>query len=275
MNGYKGNFQHRPGLRLKIDGYITVARLQEAMARAVELMGEDFEGFYGANIYLQPYTSEGEVIALTDADDKPMVLSFGTPDGELKKPILTSAAKERIQARRDKNERIKAERQIAKLESIRERQRELDQARAAVLTERKARRAHVESMIEEVEEATNSLLKYNPEEIVAQINRVIKEVWDQAKPVYRAGAKMGEPITTPQFDYLSGQLIIHQGENGTVFRRVKNPLFNHDKKPDHPSSKLHLTHFGWPEAVNKILQIYQNHGYLTGKTLGDYLEKES
>jgi hypothetical protein len=80
-------------MRIIIDGPITPERLIEALERAAlkfeGVLGDRFEGFYGANLYVQAYSTDGRQVEIPGPRGAELVLKLALPEGSIKKPALS------------------------------------------------------------------------------------------------------------------------------------------------------------------------------------------
>jgi hypothetical protein len=83
-------------MRIKIVGPITPARLTEALESAAleftSRLGDDFEGFFGANLYLQAFSAAGQQVEI-QVDGKEKMITLSLPAGESLRPAQTEEVK--------------------------------------------------------------------------------------------------------------------------------------------------------------------------------------
>lgn len=201
-------------MRIKLVGPITPERLRDALELAAhgfrKVLGEQFAGFYGANLYLQVYNSDGEPIELYEGG-KEATITMRVPAGMLAKPMLSAGAVQRRDARAA--EAVQA-RDI--LRQADERSREQIEARRAHWRALQAEQArHVRQFARIVEVFGDT--------VITQCNAAIAEVWARLKPLEPTGPNKGQPRDVPYLAQQDGGRLLYVGE-GRSHRRIKTPV---------------------------------------------------
>lgn len=83
-------------MRIKISGEIRPDRLIEILSKVAAAYGENFGGFFGANLYINAFDKDGEPLDLADFEGNEPMFSFGVPDGEMARPLLSDEAKSHL-----------------------------------------------------------------------------------------------------------------------------------------------------------------------------------
>jgi hypothetical protein len=239
-------------LRIKIEGEITAERLAEALRIAIDKFPDSVgPKFYGANLYLTVFSADGLPLEVVDEGGQPVMIRLAAPVGTLARPALTAeGAEQRTQAKEAaalQRAQQKAEDEQLEAEA-RERRRQRD-----------ARRATAVRSWETANRITAHLMKVRADEFVAELNNIVRSVWENEKPVELAGKRKGEVRPIPTFSSQNGTLIM-SASNWKSPRRVHNPLY-----PSKPRDELctFWTHSVWIESAKRIADIMTNLAHAT------------
>ena len=204
-------------MRIKIKGLITAERLATALDAASVKFGDNFGGFYGANLYINCFTPSGLPIEIGDHDGKEVAICFGVPDGELEKPILTkdgaiSRANQKKEAEEAENNRD-AER------------KKMNEENSRHWNEQRRIREELDNIVQVLNTISLKALETRPASFTEDLNAVIRTVWDELKPVYPNGNEKGLPRPMPWFQFDKKALLLHRDSTGVHFKKVKNPVY--------------------------------------------------
>jgi hypothetical protein len=211
-------------MRIKILGPITPDRLTEALESAAleftSRLGDDFEGFFGANLYLQAFANGGQQIEI-QVDNKEKMITLSLPAGEALRPALSDEVKvKRVAARK------------AAVEEQAEREKKDDEARkqhAALVRERQAKWKIASDEQERRERQFTGLVSTHGVDFIARCNDVLREVWAEYSPVYPHGQKKGQLRDLPRLELING--IVHLFSGSTTPRKIKTPLSRQARYP--------------------------------------------
>jgi len=204
-------------MRVKITGPVTPERLVEALERVAltfeGVYGEEFVGFFGANLYVQAYTKDGRQVEVAARGGKEMVISLRLPPGAIAKPALSDellAEREELAAKVEEQRRTADERDREAIEERRARIARRDQADA----EQKGREMTFQAIV----------AAGFGEDVVRECNTAIKAVWDELRPVWPNGQKKGQPRAMPHLAMFEGTVFLHAGNRPGDGQRIKTPL---------------------------------------------------
>jgi len=203
-------------MRVKIAGLVTPERLIQALERAALTFegayGDEFDGFYGANLYLQAYTKDGRPVAVSANGGKEIVIDLRLPTGAPAKPMPSDdvLAERKASAIREEQQRKESEARSEKLfEEHRARMARRDQAEAE-----QARR----------EAAFQAIVAQFGEVVVRDCNAAIQAIWEEVLPVWPHGQKKGLPRAMPYLVFSGGAVFLHAGNRPGDGFRIKTPL---------------------------------------------------
>ena len=250
-------------MRLKIKGEITPEQLVKAFEVAMKELEAAVPGgkFYGANLYLTPYTPDGELLKVFDERGSPGTLTVPAQPGTNVKPALSAEA----QRRRDDAREAQRQREIQQAELRRKQDAEYNRQRKIQAVQvAKARTA-----FNALNELTSKLLNSEPKGLIEGLNEAIRVSWHSQEPKEPHGPRKGELKPVPEFSILDGKLSLFTAS-------WKNPrlLFN-------PIGSLNLnliapvwTHSAWIIAVDGFLKVMRDlSGSLPEEIFGDHLPK--
>lgn len=205
-------------MRIKLFGEITAERLALALQGAAAQHGEDFGGFYGANLYLVAYSKDGERMEIVDNKGREVMLQYAIPDGGILRPEKSAAAKQR------------AKDALAAADTEQEEQRKQNQLwREQAQAEQVVRKnkAEQEKQFLQDHEAIFSMLVNNfGSEFLDEVNKAIESVWAEKKPIYLQGANKGMPRPLPYIHAGLGKVWL---QTGRQMKSIKSPLFVYDR----------------------------------------------
>lgn len=250
-------------MRLKIKGEITPEQLVKAFEVAMKELEAAVPGgkFYGANLYLTPYTPDGELLKVFDERGSPATLTVPAQPGTNVKPALSAEAQQRLDDAREAERQREA--QVAerdrKVVAEHNRKRQIEAVQLA-----KARTA-----FNALNELTSKLLASEPEGLIDGLNEAIRASWHNQEPKEPHGPRKGELKPVPEFSIVDGKLSLF-----TASWQNPRPLFN-------PVGTLNLnlntlapvwTHSAWMIAVDGFLNVMAHlNGSLPEEIFGEYL----
>lgn len=232
-------------MRIKIEGPVTVERLAEALAIALQRCNGHVTGFYGANLYLNAFNDEGEQFELANADGKPSVIVMKTPSGELSKPILSKAAslrREQIKQKREAEERRQNEQYLLRQRLANQ---ESERVRQAYLAEMRARERDAAMF--------RSVFEKHGDAFIADLNMVISAVWDEHKPMHSNGKEKGMLRKRPVIRVIDGRPKI--GSAKTLYR-FESPKYNGPRRAPYWTFP-EWTNIAVPRLLEMIAEYYE------------------
>jgi hypothetical protein len=248
-------------MRLKIKGEITPEHLANALAMAVEKLESLVPDgkFYGANLYLVPYDSEGQAFDIFDARRDSLVIVVPAQSGTTVMPALSAQAQQRrVDAREARRQRYLQEADLRRRKNAEiSRKRQIKAAQKA-----KARIA-----FDALNVLTLQLLTSKPTDLIDGLNEAVRASWQILKPKEPHGPRKGEPKSVPVFSIEDGKL------------RLTTPAWKNPRWLLNPIGSLRQTliapvwtYSAWVIAVDGFLTVMENlNGSLPGEILGGYL----
>lgn len=204
-------------MRVKIEGAVTPERLREAFERLVstfeETLGDDFAGFFGANLYVQAYGTDGQQVEIFE-NGKEKVIKLPRPPGSPAKPDLSDEvlAKRAAQAALEDEARKKAEK------SHREAQERYLAQKTRYEQELAEWKKHIKTF-----QAVASMFG---EDLIRDCNAAINTVWTERKPVWPNGKKKDQPRAMPYLAITDGFVLLFTGNRPGDSRKIRTPLMN-------------------------------------------------
>lgn len=202
-------------MRVKIDGAITVERLKGALELATkhfeEVFGDEFAGFFGANLYIRAFRKDGEEIGIF-VNGKEKVVTLPRLPGVPEKPGLSDDALAQRAARaaqQEEAERASEKRQREADERYRAQQAQYSQQVAAL-------QAHIKTF--------QAIAATFGEELIRDCNAAINAVWDERKPVWPNGQKKGQPRAMPYLAVAEGTVLLFTGNRPGDSQKIRTPL---------------------------------------------------
>lgn len=250
-------------MRLKIKGEITPEQLLKAFEVATKEMEAAVPGgkFYGGNLYLTPYTPDGELFEIVDERDSPVILTVPAQPGTNVKPALSAEAQQRRDDAKEAERQRKAQVAERDRKAVAEHNRKR-QMQAVQLA--KARTA-----FNALNELTSKLLASEPDGLIDGLNEAIRASWHNQEPKEPHGPRKGELKPMPEFSIVDGKLSLF-----TASWQNPRPLFN-------PVGALNLslntlapvwTHSAWMIAVDGFLNVMEHlNGSLPEEVFGEHL----
>ncbi|WP_338924853.1 hypothetical protein V0M98_35120 (plasmid) [Pseudomonas silesiensis] len=202
-------------MKVKIEGVVTADRLRIALEGLVktfeDTFGDDFAGFFGANLYVQAYNTDGEQIEVYEGG-KEMALKLPLrPDTPTKPPLSEAVRANRAeQAKRVNEERKEAEQS----------RREIEEQHLA----RKARYEHELAAWKQHIETFQAVASRFGNDLIRDCNAAITTVWNEHKPVWPNGNKKDLPRAKPYLAIAGGVVLLFTGSRPGDSRRIKTPL---------------------------------------------------
>lgn len=201
-------------MKVKVAGPITAERLTEALEQATarhrEAMGQRFDGFYGATLYLNAYSNEGEQVAVMQGD-KEVSLILRLPAGVQMRPMLSERA---VQARDQRlAEQARTREVLHQMEVENERRFEAEKARRRAL---QAEQHQHERVFARIHAAFG-------EALIAQCNAAIETVWAQWQPKEPHGPRKDQLRDRPFLAVEDGRVMLYVGV-GRSARSILTPL---------------------------------------------------
>lgn len=188
--------------------------METAAVEFTSRLGDDFEGFFGANLYLQAFASDGQQVEI-EVNGKEKIITLSLPAGEALRPALSEEVKvKHITAKKAATER---QLQVAKEREAERRQWEAERS----LKQAKLRASEAEQARREQE--FSKLVSLHGNDFIGRCNEVIVEVWREWCPVWPHGQRKGEPRPTPHLDLVDGVVHLLSGPN-SARRKVRTPL---------------------------------------------------
>lgn len=239
-------------MRLKIKGEITPEQLVKAFEMAMKELEAAVPGgkFYGANLYLTPYTSDGELLKAFNENDVPKLLTVPAQPGTNVKPALTAEAQQRrdsaLDAKRQREAQIAERDRMEVAEHARKRQIQAVQL------------AKAQTAFNALNELTSKLLASEPERLIDGLNESIRASWHNQKPKEPHGPRKGELKPVPEFSIVDGKLSLF-----TASWKSPRLLFNPVGSLSRNLNTLApvWTHSAWMVAIDGFLNVMR---YLNG-----------
>lgn len=248
-------------VRLKIKGEITPEQLVKALGEAMKVLESLQPGakFYGANLYLTPYDTEGEVLTIVDDRDSPLVLEVTAQSGTIAKPALSAEAQQRRDAAREQ----KRQREIQQAELQRKADAEYNHKRQMqAVQEAKSR-----SAFNALDEITSVLLISEPQRLIDGFNEAIKASWHSHEPKEPHGPRKGQLKPLPEFSIVDGKLSLFAASWKNP-RILSNPIGSLNFSLIAPV----WSHNAWLVAVDGFLKVMRDlFGPLPEIIIGDHL----
>ncbi|WP_336354427.1 OfxX fusion product [Pseudomonas granadensis] len=250
-------------MRLKIKGEITQEQLAKALDEAVKVLESLQPGakFYGANLYLTPYDTDGDLLTIVDERHHPLVLEITAQSGTIAKPALTAEAQQRRDAVRE------AKRQRANQLAERDRQELAEYNRKRQIQAVQITKAQI--AFGALNELTSKLLASEPQVLVDRFNDAIRVSWHSHEPKEPHGPRKGELKPLPKFSIVDGKLSLFAASWKNP-RLLLNPIGNLNSNLIAPV----WTHDAWLVAVDSFLRIMRDMGgTIPEEIFGDHLPK--
>jgi hypothetical protein len=204
-------------MRVKIEGAVTADRLREALERLVstfeESFGDDFAGFFGANLYVTAYGTDGQQIEVFQGG-KEKVLKLPRPPGTPAKPDLSDEvlAKRLAQAKLEDEARKKTE------QSHREAEERVLAQKERYEQELAGWRQHIKTF--------QAVASRFGDDLIRDCNAAISTVWNEHKPVWPNGKKKDQPRAMPYLAITDGFVLLFTGNRPGDSRKIRTPLLN-------------------------------------------------
>jgi hypothetical protein len=206
-------------MRIKINGPITPERLTEALAAATNRLGDDFGGFFNANLYVYAYNNDGEEIALCGADGKQATLLMALPPGMPMQPPMASEVIERRRRQLEQRKELEAQERAQREHEERVRCAQVEQRMKAKEAAAKAHHASVQQF--------ESLLAKHGDALITQLNAIVATVWDARKPRWPHGKDKGQVRAMPVFAWSAevGAVMLYRSPEKTGSpRKIQSPI---------------------------------------------------
>ena len=227
------------GLRLVIEGEVTLERLREALETAREEVALSMTGvtFRRANIYLNAFNESGEQLDFSDENGKSKIIRFPEFPGE-SAPRATDRSRSSILINIEKNDRMKYEQ---------------DDDRVTVCR----------SIYQGLNELTTRAIEDDAVGFVENLNRIIREVWEEMSPIESHWRAKGEKKPMPTYHLDGGVLMLKSPSwDEDAARRMRNPVYGwtREKRRDAQGYEkdpftLVWYHPAWKEVVNRTLDL--------------------
>jgi len=236
-------------VRVKIEGEITPEHMVRALERALELLAsvDPDAKFYGANLYLNPYSIDGESFDVVDDNQNPVGLRISAPAGTIVKPALTAQARQRRRAAREEQE----QRELEAAELRRQEDAELYRRRKIQAVQE----AKAKETFDSLNVLTSQLLASEPNKLVDGFNEVIRSTWQALEPKEPHGPRKGAAKPLPLFSTADGKLVLSSPAWKTK-RLMLNPVGN----PRQGAIVPVWTFDAWIAAVDGFLRLMERLG---------------
>lgn len=228
-------------MRIKIVGEVTAERLVEAFNLALEKTASiPGSTFYGANLYINLYNSEGVQVDL--ANDVTIT--------------LTNKQAEKVNAPKpygNQNSGHSALEQACnfRLEESEEQKQKIEEWRKQ-MQERREKEEESRRHCLWLDNFTTEQMAVQPDNFVKSLNEIVSSVWDEFKPVDQTGKTKGMPRPMPAYEIKSRGLVITCSSWKSP-RKIKNPILYCSAN----GLETFWKHPAWIEARNRIIYSFQ------------------
>lgn len=229
-------------MRIKVVGQVTEEKLLNAFRVAQNQISQHIEGaqFFGVNLYFSIYDEHGAHI-----EDQIELLIQPQP-GELVRPALRGEALE-----------LRRERAAAK-KKAREEQIAEDARWEQEMHERAQRRLQLrkrsESVFNDLNTVTESMLSHCSEEFLKLLNEVVRRTWGEFKPIESTGKNKGAPSPMPVYLVKEGMLLVSKPGLKSP-RQLRNPIY---LKPDYYGNMVLIwKNEAWLEVTKRICALME------------------
>lgn len=239
-------------MRIKILGPVTPARLTEALeSAAVEFtsrLGDEFEGFFGANLYLLAFSTSGQQVEI-EVDGKEKMITLSLPAGEALRP----AQSDEVKVKQTTTGKAAEEKQTQRASEREARRKHWDTEREQMLAKLKAGN---DEQSRRAQQFTN-LVSLHHTDFIARCNEAIREAWQEYLPVWPNGQKKGEPRPMPYLELIHNSVYLMSGPN-IGRRKIRTPLsegtnYGGDLRP-------YWKHSAWVDgAVPKLQALIESY----------------